>query len=178
MKPFLKSLQIVVKRRDSLTVLIGSTLFFFLSILLLEKGPTLLGLTNLNFSWLEKTTLIFSYLFDTGSSFTLGSFVLIILGSVLSGINIAFVYTYFTTRAKVLMRTNLYSGIGLIFSLLGVGCAACGTALLSTLLGLVGFSSILGFLPYQGLEVGYIGLAILMLATISLAKKVIAPNIC
>ncbi len=178
MKPFLKSLQIVVKKKDSLTILIGSTLFFLLSILLLEKSSTILSIAKLDFSWIEKIMLILTYLLDIASSFTLGSTILIILGSVLSGINLAFVYTYFTTRAKVLMKTNLYSGVGLVFALLGVGCAACGTALLSTLLGLFGLSSILGFLPYQGLEVGYIGLAILMLATISLAKKVIAPNIC
>ncbi len=178
MKAFLKSLRVVAQKKDSRMVLMGSTLFFLLTILLVEKSETLLSISKLSFSWVEKTTLIFSYLFDIGSSFTLGSLILVILGSVLSGINLAFAYTYFTTRAKVLMKTNLYSGIGLFFALLGVGCAACGTALLSTLLGLVGFSSILGFLPYQGLEVGYIGLAILMLATISLAKKVIAPNIC
>ena len=76
------------------------------------------------------------------------------------------------------MKSGLYSGIGLMVAFLGIGCAACGTAFLSLVLGFFGFSAMLNVLPYQGQEIGYIGLIILCIATYSLAKKVTAPNVC
>lgn len=81
-------------------------------------------------------------------------------------------------RGEIILRSGLYSGAGLILAFLGVGCAACGTALISILLGVFGFSTMLQVFPYQGEEVGYIGLLILLIATYSLSQKVAAPSVC
>lgn len=178
MRQFFKALKLTLKQRGGRTVFMGASVLFFLLVVLIEKSTTIFSIMGLNFSLPEKCALIFTYVIDLQNSFTFGSLILITLGSILGGINLAFAYTYFKTRAAVLMRSNLYSGAGMFFAFLGVGCAACGTALLSSLLGLFGLSFILGLLPFQGLEIGYLGLGILLLATISLAKKVVAPNVC
>ena len=81
-------------------------------------------------------------------------------------------------RGEIVFKSGLYSGIGLILAFLGFGCAACGTALLSVILGFFGFSAMLRLLPYQGLEIGYVGLIFLCMATYTLAQKVAVPNIC
>ena len=178
MKNFVKSLRIILAKKDSSRILFGSSVFFFLTVLLIEKAPNLVSVFSQDFTITQKIVLSLTYLTDLQNSFTAGSIVLIVLGSILGGINLAFAYTYYKTRAKVLLRSNLYSGAGMFFAFLGIGCAACGTALLGTLLGLFGLSGVLGLLPFQGLEIGYLGLGVLLLATISLAKKVLAPNVC
>jgi len=96
----------------------------------------------------------------------------------LGGINISLAYTYMRLRGQIILRSGLYSGIGVFMAFLGIGCAACGTALLSILLGFFGLSAMLNLLPYQGQEIGYIGLIFLSIASYSLAQKVSAPNVC
>ena len=81
-------------------------------------------------------------------------------------------------RGEIILRSGLYSGIGLLMAFLGVGCAACGTALLSVLLGFFGFSTMLSVFPYQGEELGYIGIIILLIATYTLSRKVVSPAVC
>lgn len=178
MDDLVKSLRTILKNKDSRHILVGSTLFFFLVVVLTEKSAALSSVITQDFTILQKLTLLLTYTFDLGSSFGIGALILIILGSILGGVNLALAYTYFKTHSKALASSGLYSGAGFFFALLGVGCAACGTALLSTILGFLGLSFILGFLPYQGLEIGYLGLFILGLATMSLAKKVAGPKVC
>lgn len=96
----------------------------------------------------------------------------------MGGINISLAYTYVKIRGEAIVKSGLYSGFGLFLAFLGVGCAACGTAFLSVILGFFGFSAMIGALPYQGAEIGYIGLIFLCIATYSLSKKVTAPNVC
>src|SRR3989344_5102268 len=131
MKSLVSSLLLIVRRRDSLLVIMFSTLF------------------------------------DIKNTFTAGSLILATLGSLLGGINLSLAYTYMRLRGEIILHSGLYSGIGLIFAFLGVGCAACGTALFSVILGFFGFSAMLNLLPYQGQEIGYIGLIILCIATYS-----------
>jgi hypothetical protein len=85
---------------------------------------------------------------------------------------------YVKVRGEVILKSGLYSGVGLLFAFLGIGCAACGTAFLSVLLSFFGFSAMLSVLPYQGQEIGYVGIIFLCIATYTLAKKVTAPNVC
>lgn len=178
MNDLIKSLRAVLKNKDSRRILIGSSLLFFLAVILTEKATALSSVLTQNFTASQKITLLFTYVFDLRSSFTLGTLTLITAGSILGGINLALAYIYFKTHSKAVASSGLYSGAGFFFALLGVGCAACGTALLSTILGFLGLSFILGFLPYQGLEIGYLGLLILGLATMSLSKKVVGPKVC
>jgi Na+/alanine symporter len=81
-------------------------------------------------------------------------------------------------RGEVLLDSGMYNGLGLIVAFLGIGCAACGSAFLSVVLSLLGFSSMLSYLPYGGEEIGYIGLLFLFMATYHLSKKVNSPLTC
>lgn len=178
MDALVKSVRTILKHKDSRHILLGSSLFFFLIVVLTEKEAALGSVITQDFTAWQKLTLLLTYIFDLRSSFSIGALILIIVGSILGGVNLALAYTYFKTHSQAVARSGLFSGAGFFFALLGVGCAACGTALLSTILGFLGLSFVLGFLPYQGLEIGYLGLFILGLATLSLSKKVVGPKIC
>jgi len=175
----LKSLQLVFTRRDTALVLICSILFFLLVFLLSEKAGSIESLWQLRiFSIPERLTLIYLFLISPGSSFMTNGVILGIAGSILGGLNLSFSYLYFKTRAESVLRSNLYSGTGLVLAFLGIGCAACGTALLASLLGILGLSSLLGYLPYGGVEVGYLGLGVLVIGTYILAQKITGPKVC
>ncbi len=179
MKFLVSSLSLIFTRKDSRTVIILSTVIFLLLLLILKNG--LASNEVLNFKALpisKRLLLSLSTLFDIENNFTSSTLILATLGSLLGGINISLAYTYIKLRGEVILKSGLYSGIGLFFAFLGIGCAACGTALLSVMLSFFGFSTMLNILPYQGEEIGYIGLIFLCFATYSLAQKVTAPNVC
>ncbi len=179
MKRLSNALQVVLQRKDSLLVLLISTVIFFLLLLITQNGKdahAVFGFTTLALH--TKLSLFITTLFDISNTFTLGAFLLAFLGSLIGGINLSLAYTYVKIRGEVIVRSGLYSGLGLVAAFFGIGCAACGTALLSVMLGFLGFSTMLNVLPYQGLEIGYIGLIFLCIATYSLAGKVLTPNVC
>lgn len=179
MKDIVASFSLIVRRSDSRLVIIISTLVFFFLLLLVQNGPSAQTLFTFTFLPLgERIALGLKTLFDLSSTFTTGSLILAVLGSLLGGINLSLAYTYMRMRGEVILKSGLYSGAGLLFAFIGVGCVACGTAFLSIILSFFGFSTMLNLLPYQGQEIGYIGLIFLCVATYSLSKKVQAPNVC
>jgi hypothetical protein len=179
MKHLVTSLSLIVRRKDSRLVIIIATIVFMLLLLVVENGKDasqIFGFEALPL--LKRITLALATLFDITNTFTAGALILALLGSFLGGINLSLAYTYMRLRGAVLLHSGLYSGIGLLFAFFGVGCAACGTALLSVVLGFFGFSAMLNVLPYQGQEIGYIGLIFLCIATYTLSHKVAVPNVC
>lgn len=179
MKPLVDSLRLIATRNDSRLVIIVTTILCMLILLAFQNGKGSLAILDLNsLALFKRLTLAFKVFFDIQSTFTAGTLILAVLGSLLGGINLSLAYTYIRMRGELLIKSGLYSGVGLILAFLGIGCAACGTAFLSVIVGLFGFTTMLSVLPYQGQEIGYIGLMFLCIATYVLAKKVTAPNVC
>lgn len=179
MKPLVQSFFIVMKRKDSIAVAFVASIFFLLLLLFIQNGSSAFDILSLRSLPFEKSVILFfTILFDFESTFTTSTFIVAIVGSILGGYNLALLYTYIMNRGELIVKSGLYSGSGLIFAFFGIGCAACGTAVLSALLGFFGLSGALALLPYGGQEIGYLGIIILVYATYSLAKKVIAPNVC
>jgi len=179
MNELCKSITLVSKRRDAVLVFIFAFCFFALLILISEKASALQSLLQFEYFTLgERIHLAFIFLFSVKSSFLTTGIILSFFGSLLGALNITFAYIYFKQRAEILVKHHVFSGAGMFVAFLGIGCAACGTALLTAMLGMFGLSSILGFLPYQGTELGVIGLLILAVTTMALAKKVAGPKVC
>lgn len=179
MKQLLKGLSVLMSRMDSIWILISSTVLFLLLLLAAQNGTAAISVLGFDtISLLPRITLSLSTFFDIQNTFTTSTLILAVLGSFLGGLNIALAYTYIRIRGEIILRSGLYSGVGLFLAFLGIGCAACGTAFLSVILGFFGFSAMLQMLPYKGEEIGYIGLIILLIATYVLAKKLDVPNVC
>lgn len=179
MNSLVQSLILIIGRKDSRLVIIITTLVLLLLLIITQNGSTAYSIFSFeSLSLSKKLHLFFVTLFDVKNTFTSGALILATLGSLLGGINLSLAYTYMKIRGEIILKSGLYSGVGLVIAFLGIGCAACGTALLSVLFGFFGFSAMLNVLPYQGQEIGYIGLLFLCIATYFLAKKVTAPNVC
>lgn len=175
----INGIRVVFSRRDGVTVFLSMSFLLFLLVLSVENGKAFLQAFSLSFMPVtEQFSLGVRTLFDLHNTFTPSSIVLVLLGSILGGLNTALAYVYITVRGGALMESGLYDGVGLVLAFLGIGCAACGTAFLSLILGFFGFSTVLAVFPYKGVEVGYLGLMLLFFATYTLAKKVDTPNVC
>jgi len=85
------------------------------------------------------------------------------------------------TRFKKQLAFKRETGLGfsaIAVSFLGLGCSACGSLILSSLIGLTATTAVIDWLPLEGLEFGLLGIFILLLAIYLTAYKISAPNDC
>lgn len=140
----------------------GGVAFFLLSFNLVVNNYRLL-FSQFSFP------LLFSLISGSLASIAAVSLVFIIITAVLSGIVVAM--ATFLVRRQV--RNSIGSFSGLLISIITPTCPSCAIGLLSVL-GLGGF---LAFLPFKGLELGILGIAVLLFFLVFLSKK-ITTTIC
>lgn len=143
--------------------------------------------------WLPNLRLLFSLEFDRAAplgdkltfplylagsistNFMPLSALLIIVGAVLFGVNLAMVVYYFKRRRETLLQTGMATTFtGFASSMLGVGCTACGSVILSAM----GAAGALTFLPLHGGEFGIAGVLLLIVSITVVAHKVADPAVC
>lgn len=128
--------------------------------------------------FVSKIQLPLSLLGSIGTNFTPLSATYTIVIAFLFGMYIAMITYFLKRRIKEVGQGGVATGfLGITSGVLGVGCAACGSFLLTSL-SLVGASSVLTFLPLGGNEFGIIGAVLLALAIYMTAKKIIDPLVC
>lgn len=125
----------------------------------------------------QKTNLLTSLLGSLKTNFSSLSRTVTILSAALMGIQSSLL-VYYLRRTAVIQREMGVSVAGVATSLLGVGCASCGSVVLTSLIGLGSASTVLGVLPFRGQEFGFIGIAILLFAIGFTVKKINQPFVC
>ena len=98
------------------------------------------------------------------------SLIMLILLSILSGVVVSM--SFFLVRRQI-DGSIATSTSGILIGLLAPSCPQCAIGLLS-FLGLGGFLTIL---PFKGLELGVLGIAILVFSMFYLSNKVVT-NVC
>ena len=114
------------------------------------------------------------------TNFTLISGLYLVVVSVLFGINIALL-TYYIRKRQVAMsdkKASLTSAAGIISAMFGVGCAACGSVILTSLFGIFGAGGLLLRLPFHGIEFGVLGLILIIFSTYYLIRRIRDPLVC
>lgn len=101
----------------------------------------------------------------------------ILLLALLFGLNAALIAQYMRRQVR-LNRAAGASAVGVLVGLLGVGCAACGSVLLSSLLGLGAAIAAIGWLPLHGLEFTWLGIVLILGSIFSVSKKIVDPEAC
>ena len=174
----IKSFQILLKEFNYIILLlIFSFIIFLINLWLPNKELYKLIITSDNFDLLVRFKLFISTFGLINSSFTLASKSIVIILSILGGINISMFIFYLKTRITLEKSSGL-GLLGIISGLLGVGCASCGSVVLSTLIGVSLTTGIVDFLPLNGLEFGILGMIIVILSIYLLSKKILNPLIC
>ena len=127
----------------------------------------------------DKILLAFRLLESITTNFTALSASYTIATAILLGINVSLIVYLLRMNQKRMTKGGMTAGVsGLIAGSLGMGCAACGSLILTSILSVVGGAGILAFLPLKGGEFGIIGVALLGYSTYLLSKYINRPPVC
>lgn len=129
-------------------------------------------------SFLETFAFAFRLLGSISTNFTLLSASFTILIAILLGINVSFVVFQIKRQGQVSSGGSVAGVFGTVSGVFGIGCAACGSLILTPLLATVGGAGILAALPFNGAELGIVGVALSAFATYLLAKYITKPLTC
>ncbi len=97
--------------------------------------------------------------------------------ALLVGVNTALLAYYVSLRIRF-QRVHGVGVFALIFGVLGVGCGACGSVILSSIFGLTVATGITGVLPLKGLEFSLLSIVILLGSIVYLARSMQRPLTC
>lgn len=125
----------------------------------------------------QKTRLLTGLLGSLRTNFTFTSLAITFTTAALAGTQTSLM-AYYLRQTADFQRSMGASAIGVLSSMLGIGCASCGSVILVTLIGLSSTSVVLGMLPFKGQEFGFIGIAILIYSLNVTIKKINQPMIC
>ncbi len=128
-------------------------------------------------SLIDKFKILAASLGTFRTNFTLLSQVISIIVAFLAGINVALLIHYLRRRVR-LQRESGMSIVGIVLGMLGVGCSACGSIVLSSLFGLTTASALLSFLPLKGTEFGLLSIVLLLWSIYYTGKKAEDPFWC
>lgn len=127
----------------------------------------------------ETLRLIVTLLGSITTNFSVLSAVYTILISVLFGLNVAMFLFFLRCRLGTPSGAGVATGfLGVVAGLLGVGCAACGSFLLSTVLAWIGAGALVTFLPLRGAELGFVAVLLLSVSIYLAARKITDSRTC
>ena len=130
----------------------------------------------------DKTKVLVALIGSIETNFTTFSALSIIAVAVLFGANLSLLTYSFVIRRRHRMEAGQSAAAasvgGLASGVFGVGCAACGTLVLTPALSLVGAGGLTGLLPFGGEEFSVLGVGILLLSLVLTARKIGAPAEC
>jgi hypothetical protein len=144
---------------------------------------TLIGtvLTSSTATTIEKLQLLVSLYGGIATNFTLVSALYTILIALLFGVYSALLVYYIRTmqtKSNDAVSVGALGVGGVVSGFFGIGCAACGTFILTSLLTFGGASTFITLLPLGGQEFGFIGVGLLAYAVYSLLKKLNQSPVC
>ncbi len=136
-------------------------------------------ISSSDISFSQKLGIPISLLGSITTNFTLLSAVYTIAIAILFGVNLAMTIYFLRRKISEVRQSGITTGfIGVTSGMLGVGCAACGSFLLTSGLTFIGASGILAFLPLRGSEFGIFGVMLLSLSLYLTAKQIQDPAVC
>ena len=125
----------------------------------------------------QKTNLLTGLLGSLQTNFTPLSRAVTFMSAGLAGVQVSLLVYYLRQTTKAAQSMGM-SAMGVATSMLGVGCASCGSVVLTSLIGLGSATAVLGFLPFRGQEFGLLGIGILLFAIHITIKKINDPLVC
>ncbi len=151
---------------------------FSLSVWLPNWRLIFIVFTSTSVSFTEALNIVFGLFLSIKTNFTVVSASYTVAIAVLFGANVSLLRYYMYKRRSFQKRGGVFSIGGLISGIFGIGCSACGTFILTSVLALIGAGGIISFLPFGGEEFGILGVVLIGYATYWTAVKIEEPAVC
>ncbi len=163
----------------TITAIIITVIVFILSVWLSNFSLIKEIILNSNVALLDKIYFLFSFVVSIQTNFSIISAGYTIIIAILFGINISLLVYYIRSKQV----KNIGSGAtlslgGIISGVFGIGCASCGTFILTSLLAIFGASGLLIYLPFGGEEFGFLGVGLLFYSSFVILRKIDEPLVC
>lgn len=130
-------------------------------------------------SLISKVLLLLNLIGSLVTNFTLFSATYTVVIAVLFGIYISLLTYLLVHRMQSVRAGGIATGFaGIMSGVFGVGCAACGSLILTSIFTFTASSSALSLLPLGGNEFGILGVALLILAIVITARNIEHPLVC
>ncbi|MBI5622011.1 hypothetical protein HY933_04070 [Candidatus Falkowbacteria bacterium] len=155
--------QLLVTPSLMVVTTVGALLFASGVMLLSQRSFLGFIWTSGFFSGVQKLQLTGAIALAGIDQLTRPSLVLAVVIAVLVGLNGASL-VYQIRQRLFLVAGAGGSVIGVLFSLVGIGCASCGSVILSALFGIGAATVLIGWLPLAGLEFSAVSVALLCLS--------------
>ncbi|MBI2611061.1 hypothetical protein HYW60_03975 [Candidatus Kaiserbacteria bacterium] len=127
----------------------------------------------------QKISLPLTLLTSISTNFSVLSALYTIAIPILFGVNVAMMIYYWKRRIGAAKGTMMTAGFaGMTSGIFGIGCAACGSFLLTSILSSFGAAGALFLLPLRGGEFGILGVVLLAISIVLLAKQITNPLVC
>lgn len=127
------------------------------------------------FSVAEKISFVFNSYSNLMTSFSAMGSTLTIATAVLLGVNVGMMVYYLSeSRGRMKLADGKMTFAGTIGGMLGVGCASCGSLILS----MVGLSGAIALFPLRGLEFSIAAVLLLIASMAYTAKRIHSVGIC
>ena len=139
-------------------------------------------ITTESISFVDTLIFLWSLYGSVTTNFTNISLTYTILISLLFGVQVMLL-THYVSRVRIkdsakIGKIGITSIGGLVAGVFGIGCAACGTFVLASMLTLFGATGVLAYLPFGGEEFGLLGVALLLYANYIILVKINEPLVC
>lgn len=167
---------------EYLLLFLGSSVLVFLGAMTV-RNFSLLGqiFGSESFSIWQKFLFIVSFIGSVNETFGFIGSILLIVIAILFALNLTLLVFYIRKIKSLLKGSKRIHAVGiggLVSGLLGIGCAACGSIVLTAILSSIGASGLLILLPFHGSEFGLLGVALLAFSIYELIKRINEPLVC
>lgn len=166
------------RRAGVIQTIVMAVFLYAVGLILPSLTLLLFILGDLTLSAGAKLTFLLSFPRALIADIPLNENILLIVISLLGGLYFSMLVYYFKKHRAVGSYAVAGGGLtGLFASWVGLGCAACGTLLLTSL-GLSGGSVLVSLLPYEGREITVLGILFLLGGIYILNKIIKKPLVC
>ena len=146
--------------------LVSLSVLIFVTILTARNSASIVSFFSISESFSERVLFWWQLLINPTTSFGILSLLILATFSFLASFQVLlWVKIYYRQRQNVCAiekSAHFTPLVGSLAALFGIGCAACGTALIVSFLSVLGVSGLLTLLPLQGIEIGLLGILLLL----------------
>ena len=107
-------------------------------------------------------------------SILFSSFITLFLLSILTGFFASLLFYNFNLKKNGNIKLGFFGSLGLFLGILAPGCASCGIGFAAFL----GFGASLATLPFQGREISFLAIGLLLFSIIKTSINIASPKSC